>query len=305
VIIDTKNVSEEFNMITFKEIKYFIAVSEELNFRKAAKKLNISQPPLSQQIMILENKIGFKLLNRNKSFVGLTKAGSRFLEDCYDITLKINRSINNAKKIDSGETGILRIGFSTLSSFGILPDIVSKFHSRFKDTEIQLKEMRSEKIVKEILNKRIDVGFAGKKIINTNIKSKLIHRQNILLAVCKDNKLSKKKKINIEDLKNEKFILFPKSNGALGLYDKVIEYCKDAGFEPNVVQEVFELEVMLGLVSNGMGVAIVPESSQVLFLKNIIYKKFNENILTSDIEILIRNKLMFLSIIFITSQQTK
>jgi DNA-binding transcriptional LysR family regulator len=134
VIIDTKNVSEEFNMITFKEIKYFIAVSEELNFRKAAKKLNISQPPLSQQIMILESKIGFKLLNRNKSFVELTKAGSRFLEDCYDITLKINRSINNAKKIDSGETGILRIGFSTLSSFGILPDIVSKFHSRFKDT---------------------------------------------------------------------------------------------------------------------------------------------------------------------------
>ena len=94
MIIDTKNVSEEFNMITFKEIKYFIAVSEELNFRKAAKKLNISQPPLSQQIMILENKIGFKLLNRNKSFVELTKAGSKFLEDCYDITLKINRSIS-------------------------------------------------------------------------------------------------------------------------------------------------------------------------------------------------------------------
>ena len=85
-------------MITFKEIKYFIAVSEELNFRKAAKKINISQPPLSQQIKLLETKIGFKLFDRNRGYVKLTKPGLRFLEDCYDISLKIDRSINVGKK---------------------------------------------------------------------------------------------------------------------------------------------------------------------------------------------------------------
>ena len=98
-------------MITFKEIKYFIAVSEELNFRKDAKKLNISQPPLSQQIKLLEEKIGFKLLKRDKSHVSLTLAGNKFLRDSYDITSKIKRSILTGKKISRGEIGTLRIGF--------------------------------------------------------------------------------------------------------------------------------------------------------------------------------------------------
>jgi len=276
-------------MITFKEIKYFIAVSEELNFRKAAKRINISQPPLSQQIKLLETKIGFKLFDRNRGYVKLTKPGLRFLEDCYDISLKIERSINVGKKIEKGELGILRIGFSTLSSFYSLPKVISKFHKFYEGVELQLKEMRTEKIIKELLEKRIDIGFAGKKIINKDIRSLSLYKENIVLAINKKNKLSKKKIISIKDIKNENFILFPESKGSMGLYDKIIEFCKSANFEPNVVQEAYELEVILGLVSEGVGVALVPENSGNLYLKNITFKNFKEEPPVSEIYLLTRN----------------
>ena len=275
-------------MITFKEIKYFIAVSEELNFRKAAKKLNISQPPLSQQIKLLEEKIGFKLLKRDKSHVSLTLAGNKFLRDSYDITSKIKRSILTGKKISRGEIGTLRIGFSTLASFYILPDVISKFYKSYKGVELQLKEMRTENIIKEILDKKVDLGFAGKKIINKDIKSISLYKEKIILAINKNNPLSKKKNISISDVKNENFILFPKSKGAVGLYDKIIQFCKKANFEPNVIQEAYELEVILGLVSGGMGIALIPENSGKLYLNNIIFKKFKENSPISEIYLLIR-----------------
>ena len=275
-------------MITFKEIKYFIAVSEELNFRKAAKKLNISQPPLSQQIKLLEEKIGFKLLNRDKSHVSLTLAGNKFLRDSYDITSKIKRSILIGKKISRGEIGTLRIGFSTLASFYILPDVISKFYKSYKGVELQLKEMRTENIIKEILDKKIDLGFAGKRIINKDIKSISLYKEKIILAINKNNPLSKKKNISISDIKNENFILFPKSKGTLGLYDKIIEFCKKGNFEPNVIQEAYEIEVILGLVSGGMGIALIPENSGKLYLNNIIFKKFKENSPSSEIYLLIR-----------------
>jgi DNA-binding transcriptional LysR family regulator len=275
-------------MITFKEIKYFIAVSEELNFRRAAKKLNISQPPLSQQIKLLEEKIGFKLLKRDKSHVSLTLAGNKFLSDSYDITSKIKRSILNGKKISRGEIGTLRIGFSTLASFFILPEVISKFYKSYKGVELQLKEMRTEKIIKEILDKKIDLGFAGKKIINKDINSISLYKEKIILAINRNNPLSKRKNISISDMRNENFILFPKSKGAVGLYDKIIEFCKKANFEPNVVQEAYEIEVILGLVSGGMGIALIPENSGKLYLNNIIFKKFKETSPTSEIYLLIR-----------------
>ena len=275
-------------MITFKEIKYFIAVSEELNFRRAAKKLNITQPPLSQQIKLLEEKIGFKLLKRDKSHVSLTLAGNKFLKDSYDITSKIKRSILTGKKISRGEIGTLRIGFSTLASFYILPEVISKFYKSYKGVELQLKEMRTENIIKEILDKKIDLGFAGKKIINKDINSISLYKEKIILAINKNNPLSKKKNISISDIKNENFILFPKSKGALGLYDKIIEFCKKGNFEPNVIQEAYEIEVILGLVSGGMGIALIPENSGNLYLNNIIFKKFKENSPSSEIYLLIR-----------------
>ena len=276
-------------MITLKEIKYFIAVSEELNFRKAAKKLNISQPPLSQQIKILEEKIGFKLFDRNRGFVKLTLAGKKFLEDSYDISLKVKRSIIYGKKIDEGELGTLRIGFSTLASFYTLPAFISNFHKKYNGVELQLKEMRTENIIKNILNKNIDIGFAGKKIINKDLKSVCLNSEDIVLAINKNNILSKKNKISISDIKNENFILFPKSQGSFGLYDKIIEFCKKGNFEPNVIQEAYEIEVILGLVSGGMGVALIPENSSKLYLNNIIFKKFKERSPVSEIYLIIRN----------------
>ena len=263
-------------MITLKEIKYFIAVSEERNFRKAAKKLNISQPPLSQQIKILEGKLNFKLFDRDKSGVKITLAGQNFLNNSYDIRLKINNSIESARKINKGELGTLRVGFSTLASFFILPKKISEFLKIYPGVELKLKEMRTEKIVEEIKEKKIDIGFAGKKIIDKDIKSISLFKENIVLAINKNNDLAKKKNISIKDIKNEKFILFPKSQGSVGIYDRIIEFCQKANFEPKVIQEAYEIEVILGLVSGGLGVALIPENSGLLKLNNVIFKKLSE-----------------------------
>ncbi len=276
-------------MITFKEIKYFITVSEELNFRKAAKRLNISQPPLSQQIMTLEEKLNFKLFVRNKKGVKITLAGKNFLNNCYDISLKLNNSIETGRKINNGEVGNLKIGFSTLASFNVLPNKISNFLKIYPKVELNLIEMRTEKIVKELKEKKIDIGFAGKKIIDKEIKGITLSKENIILAINKNNHLAKKKNISITDIKNEKFILFPKSKGAIGLYDRIIEFCQRAKFEPNVIQEAYEIEVILGLVSGGLGVALIPENAGLLKLKNIIFKNFKETPPKSEIYLLMKN----------------
>tara|TARA_A100000164_G_C21941567_1_gene791023 strand:- start:1874 stop:2749 length:876 start_codon:yes stop_codon:yes gene_type:complete len=276
-------------MITLKEIKYFVAVSEELNFRKAAKKLNISQPPLSKQIKILEEKLNLRLFERSKRGVKITLAGNDFLKNCYDIKFKINNSIESAKKIDKGELGNLKIGFSTLASFFILPKTISNFLRIYPNVELQLKEMRTEKIITDLKEKKIDIGFAGKKVVDRDIKSLSLFSEDIVLALNKKNKLKNKKKISIKDIKNEKFILFPKSKGSLGIYDKIIEFCKKANFKPTVIQEAYEIEVILGLVSGGLGVALIPENSGLIKLNNIIIKKFSEKSPTSEIYLIMRN----------------
>ena len=276
-------------MITLKEIKYFVAVSEELNFRKAAKKLNISQPPLSQQIKILEEKLNLKLFERSKRGVKITLAGNDFLKNCYDIKLKINNSIESAKKIDSGKLGNLKIGFSTLASFFILPKTISNFLKIYPKVDLQLKEMRTEKIITDLKEKKIDIGFAGKKVLDKDIKSLLLFSEDIVLALNKKNKLKNKKNIFIKDIKKEKFILFPRSKGSLGIYDKIIEFCKKANFKPIVIQEAYEIEVILGLVSGGLGVALIPENSGLIKLNNVIIKKFSEKSPTSEIYLIMRN----------------
>tara|TARA_S200000501_G_scaffold378381_1_gene440669 strand:- start:1503 stop:2378 length:876 start_codon:yes stop_codon:yes gene_type:complete len=276
-------------MITLKEIKYFVAVSEELNFRKAAKKLNISQPPLSKQIKILEEKLNLRLFERSKRGVKITLAGNDFLKNCYDIKFKINNSIESAKKIDKGELGNLKIGFSTLASFFILPKTISNFLRIYPNVELQLKEMRTEKIITDLKEKKIDIGFAGKKVVDRDIKSLSLFSEDIVLALNKKNKLKNKKKISIKDIKNEKFILFPKSKGSLGIYDKIIEFCKKANFKPTVIQEAYEIEVILGLVSGGLGVALIPENSGLIKLNNVIIKKFSEKSPTSEIYLIMRN----------------
>jgi len=276
-------------MITLKEIKYFVAVSEELNFRKAAKKLNISQPPLSKQIKILEEKLNLRLFERSKRGVKITLAGNDFLKNCYDIKFKINNSIESAKKIDKGELGNLKIGFSTLASFFILPKTISNFLKIYPNVELQLKEMRTEKIITDLKEKKIDIGFAGKKVVDKDIKSLSLFSEDIVLALNKKNKLKNKKKISVKDIKNEKFILFPKSKGSLGIYDKIIEFCKKANFKPTVIQEAYEIEVILGLVSGGLGVALIPENSGLIKLNNVIIKKFSEKSPTSEIYLIMRN----------------
>ncbi len=276
-------------MITLKEIKYFIAVSEELNFRKAAKKLNISQPPLSQQIKTLEEKLNFKLFERDKSGVKITLAGKNFLNNSYDIILKINNSIESARKINKGELGTLRIGFSTLASFFLLPKKISNFLKKYPSVELKLKEMRTEKIVEEIKEQKIDIGFAGKKIIDKDIKSISLFKENIVLAINKNNNLAKKEEVSIKDIRHEKFILFPKSKGSVGIYDRIIEFCQKANFEPKVIQEAYEIEVILGLVSGGLGVALIPENSGLLNLNNIVFKPFKEKAPKSEIYLIMKN----------------
>ena len=276
-------------MLTLREINYFIAVCEEMNFRKAAKKLNISQPPLSLQIKSLENKLKLKLLERDKSGVKITLSGQDFLKNCYNIKFNIENSIESARKINNGELGTLRVGFSTLASFFILPKKISEFLKKYPNVELKLREMRTERIIQDIKEKKIDIGFIGKKIIDDDISSISLFKENLVLAINKNNILVKKKEISIKDIKNENFILFPKSKGALGIYDKIIEFCKKANFEPKVIQEAYEIEVILGLVSGGLGVALIPENSGLIRLNKVVFKKFLEKAPKSEIYLIMRN----------------
>jgi DNA-binding transcriptional LysR family regulator len=264
-----------------RHLRYFVAVAEELNFTRAADRLHISQPPLSQQIRQFEEEIGVRLLDRTRRRVVLTQAGQAVLGEARNTLAQANRIPAVAHRTAQGPGGTLRVGFSSAAAHTVLPRVVRSFRSKAPEVKLQLHEMSTERQIASLCEASIDIGFVRLPLEGppASLVVESIFREPLILAIPRGHALSRSRHISTGVLAKAPFIRFPR-HVAPGLYDQVDRICGRAGFKPNVVQEALEIQTTLSLVAAGIGVAIVPQSARNIGSRQIVYRPLPQREMT-------------------------
>jgi DNA-binding transcriptional LysR family regulator len=253
-----------------RQLRYFVAVAEELHFHRAAERLHMSQPPLSQQIRKLEEDVGVQLLDRNRRGVRLTPAGETFLGEARAILESVDHAALISRRVARGEVGRLSVGFVGSAMFGPLPDVLREFRERYPDVELELRELPSAPQVAALAAGRIDVGFLRPPIDAADLEAQRFLRERILVALPSGHALAEKPRLHVEELRDESFILLARRE-APGLHDAMVHGMSRVGGRPEVVQEVSEMQTVVGLVAAGMGISLVPASARALALQRVVY----------------------------------
>jgi DNA-binding transcriptional LysR family regulator len=255
-----------------RHLKYFLAVAEELHFGRAAKRLNISQPPLSSQINQLEEEIGAKLLSRNKRNVELTEAGKHFLEKTYQILKMLDKTCEETREIDSGIVGELNIGFTGLWNKYLI-NFLFNFRSSYPDVKPVLYQMSTSDQLQSLKERQTQIGFLCPPIDTSFLNFHLIHRFPFVVALPASHPLAHDDSlIDVLELKNESFIMTDRKLEP-GYYDTIISLCNQAGFTPRITQEASGVFTILSLVATGLGVTIVSSLSLEYKVPGVVYKE--------------------------------
>jgi DNA-binding transcriptional LysR family regulator len=254
-----------------RQLQYFLAVAEELNFGRAAARLGIAQPPLSRQIRQLEQELGVELFSRTKRRVDLTEAGRVFLEEARQILSRVEQGVRVAQRASHGEIGRLVVGFEGSSTYDVIPVALKVYRERFPEVDLVVYAMTTEEQIQALLENRIDIGFVVSPLNDKRLTIEIILREALILAIPESHPLVAREEVRVRELSSESFIMFQRHRGC-GLYDQVIALCQRAGFSPRVIQEADEMQVMLGFVAAGLGITLLSASVQQFQRPGVIYR---------------------------------
>jgi DNA-binding transcriptional LysR family regulator len=243
-----------------RHLRYFVAVAEELHFGRAALRLHMSQPPLSQQIRSLEQELGVELLARTRRRVDLTEPGRQFLEEARELLARADRAVLRARSAARGEAGRITLGMVGSVAFGgDLPRLLRSYRRQCPGVAIQMVEMAAAEQVEALLRGRIEVGFLRPPADRTGLACLPFYREPLVAVLPAEHPLAGRRRIPLAALAGDDFVVVPRSR-ALGGRDLVMEACLGAGFTPRAAQEALELQSVIGFVAAGFGVSLAPRS---------------------------------------------
>jgi DNA-binding transcriptional LysR family regulator len=257
-----------------RHIRYFLAVAEARNFTRAAAKLGIGQPPLSQQIRDLETEVGATLFHRVPHGAELTEAGAAFLPEARAALTSAEKAKLAAQRATRGETGRLALGFTASSAFNTaVSGTIRRFRGQWPEVALALTEMNSNGLMEKLMREEIDVAFIRPGLEDPHdVRLKRLADEPMLIALPAHHPLARHKTVPLSALAGEPFILFPRTVG-LSLYDDIVRGCRDAGFELAVTQEAPQIPSVVNLVAADLGVSIVPASIAHLSLDGVAYRR--------------------------------
>lgn len=264
-----------------RHLRYFIRVAEELHFGRAATQLGISQPPLSQQIRALEDELGVKLFDRTSRRVSLTEAGRFFLPQAQQALQQADYAIQTARRAQRGDIGTLTIGFAASAPF--VPSIATalfQFRQSCPEVLLNLNEAHPDEQIEGLIARKIDIGIMRSMpppALPGDLASTILLEEPLLVAMRPDHCLAHRDApLTIADLAEEALVLYERSIGA-GFNEHLTAMCRNAGFEPRVVQEVSGLATLLGLVAAGFGVTVLARSLTALHPDNVVYRNIAQD----------------------------
>jgi len=247
-----------------RHLKTFIAVSEDLSFRRAAERLHVTQPALSVQVRDLERAIGVRLLERDTHRVALTPAGRRFLEDGRQLLRDLEDSVRNTQRIGRGEAGQLSIGFVPSLGHGLMPGILKTFRQSYPDLDLRLSEADTSQQITALLEHRLDLGFIGLGLSGrtSDLELELVLEEKLVAAVPSGSSITRRsgrssKTLPLKALAGENFVLSARQNAPI--YNPwILALCQQAGFQPRALREIGQPITVLNYVAAGMGVSVLP-----------------------------------------------
>jgi DNA-binding transcriptional LysR family regulator len=257
-----------------RQLGYFVTLAEELHFGKAATRLGIAQPALTQQIKALEAMLGTKLFLRTKRSVTLSPAGALVLEEARQVLRQADHTRAIAMQAGRGELGVLEVGFVGSAIFsGAIAAAIFAYRQTRPQVDIRLNEMNIGQQLRLLDENKLDVGFIRPPVLQLppGVVIEPITSESILLAIHDAHPLAHRKGLHIKDLSDELFIV-PSLHPRMGFYAHSEAVWRDAGFQPRVEHKTPQLATICSLVAAGAGVALVPESLQRLQLRNVYYR---------------------------------
>jgi DNA-binding transcriptional LysR family regulator len=259
-----------------RHLRYFVVVAEELNITRAAKLLQMAQPPLSQQIHQLEEELGVRLFHRSKRRIELTDAGQVFLEEARRTLVQAEHARRMAQRAQRREIGRLVMGFVSEATYDLLPLMLHAYRARFPGVEIVLREMTTMQQVQALQKGSIHLGMLRPPIPEAGLNLQIVRQEPFVMVLPPTTRFAADERLPLSALSEEPFVLFPRAISP-GVYDQVISLCNQAGFSPIIVQEATELHTILGLVAVGIGVSLLPASVRLLRSQGVVYRALPQN----------------------------
>jgi DNA-binding transcriptional LysR family regulator len=255
-------------LMELRHLTSFVAVAEELNFGRAAARLHMSQPPLSQQIKALERDLGVSLFQRNTRSVRLTAAGAAMLDPVRDVLTAVAVARRSAIAAGKGEVGHVSFGFAGVSSAAMLPVLTHAIRAYLPGIELTLQgPLYSGETIGKIVEGTLDLGFATVSH-HGGLGWRLVRQDRFLVAVTDSHRFAGARELRLSDLEGESFITFPAARGS-ELRSIFMAACSDAGFVPRIVQEAPDSLSLLSMVGAGVGIALVVNAAEIIKLEHV------------------------------------
>jgi DNA-binding transcriptional LysR family regulator len=257
--------------LPLQQLHAFVVLAEELHFNRAAVRLGIAQPPLSQQIRRLEGKVGHALFNRESGRITLTPAGRELLPTARRALTDLADGLAAARAIGSGRAGRLRIGFAASLALTVLPGLLRTFRQQFPDAQLDIREMTTEPQIAALHRKTIDVGLPREPPIHeTGLGFRTVLSEPFVAVLPTTHPLAVQRTVRLAQLADSPFVLIPRDVG-LRLYDQITGLCTAAGFTPQIAQHAVEWQTVCALVQTGLGVSLAPASIRHIRLKGVAF----------------------------------
>ena len=272
-------------MISPKQLQSFIAVAEELHFRRAAKRVNLSQPGLSFQISTIEDELQVKLFARNRRKTELTQAGQIFLQEAREVLQRTEQAIATVRRAALGQVETLRIGFISTATAIIAPPLIKRFREQHTHVGIDLRNILTCDQITQLQERKLDVGFLRVPLqLPPEIKARVIHREPFVLLVPATHPLANKRNLRLSDCQKEDFVMYSREM-APGFHDQIMSMLHRNGLTPHVMQEAEEMYTLISLVGTGLGLAIAPASIGRHHADNVAVRKLPHEEARSEIAI--------------------
>ena len=274
------------NSIDLRQFRYFLALSEELNFGRAALRLHLSQPPLSRQIRLLEDRLGVDLFVRGSSGVTLSEAGAAFLPEVRKTLAQAERAVAAARNVRSAVGGQFVVGYTTVFDRSAIPDVFDRLRQSFPNWRFVAKGKHSIGLVRDVKNGTMDAAFIGLHTETRGLTQEIIHQAPLLVALSARHPLAKKRRLGFDDLRAEPMFWFERRLNP-GFFDHCQAYFEQIDFKPRTIPEPPEHHLLLGLIAEGQGVALISSSLRKVKRQGVVFRELKEesNALTMGIAV--------------------
>jgi DNA-binding transcriptional LysR family regulator len=274
--------------IELRHLRYFIAVAEELHFGRAALRLHLAQPPLSQQIRRLEELVGHPLFLRTSRSVRLTAAGEALLERARRVLRSVERDLSEVRSVGRGEVGSLRVGFISSGMLTPLPGMLGRYRRLHPRVDLQLREGFSSEMIRALLDGGIDMGFLRDADPVEELELETLFSEAFVAVLPSNHRHARRRTLSAAALREEPFVLFTPLAGHLA-YEKTASLCEEHGFRPRVVQEAPQWFTVLRLVGAGLGVSLAPACVERIAPPDAVCVRLAGTSIRSNVELAWRN----------------